>query len=410
MSYKFQADTPATLMGYWKRARDFLSFKGNIPALVVNRIVDSTGWNMLETIWQPYILGLGASMTVLGAFGSVYTALVSTLQLGTGELSDSIGRKRAIVLCYSFSIIGIVIAIFAGSWAMLVPTVVLWAVADSLGDPTMPPLFAESVGESQRGTAFSLFSLTWFLPGFYSYLVAGFLADSYGGHIILRILLVTEVASFLIFVVFVRETLRGRKPVDLRGIADNFRELLRPRGGLGSFYALAILNHLSWALLAGTFVGMVWRSFDLTLTQIGMLLNAFTIVAALSLLPMGKLVDRFGSRRPLILATALTCLLFTSYYLSTEFLSLLLAQILRGVSVALIEPASNTYLSNAVPEAERGKFFGSLNGLKGLASFPAPIIGAFLFEVYGFQGAALAGLICSLMAVALSLRVKKLDA
>jgi MFS family permease len=397
-------------MGFREKARDFLSLRGNLPALVVNRIVDSTGWNMLETIWQPYILGLGASMPVLGAFSSVYTALVSALQLGTGELSDSIGRKKAVVLCYSFSIIGIVIAIIAGSWAMLIPTIVLWAVADSLGDPTMPLLFAESVGEYQRGTAFSLFSLTWFLPGFYSYLIAGFLADKYGNHIILCILLVTEVASFLLFTVFVRETLKERKPVDLRRIANNFRELLRPRRGLGSFYALMILNHLSSALVAGTFVGMIWRSFDLTLTQIGALLNAFTVVAALSLLPMGKLVDRFGSRRPLILATALTCLLFTSYYLSREFLSLLLAQILRGVSVALIEPASNTYLSNAVPEAERGKFFGSLNGLKGLASFPAPIIGAFLFEVYGFQGAVLASLICSLTAAALSLRVKTLDA
>jgi MFS-type transporter involved in bile tolerance (Atg22 family) len=77
---------------------------------------------------------------------------------------------------------------------------------------------------------------------------------------------------------------------------------------------------------------------------------------------------------------------------------------IKVVAVALWDPSSNSYLSNSVPEAERGKFFGCLAGLRGLVSFPAPIIGAFIFEAHGFRGAVLASLLCSLMAVVLSFK------
>lgn len=208
-------------MGFAERVKDFFLMRGNIPALVLNRIVDSTGWNMFETIWQPYVIGLGASMPVLGAFDSIYTALISIFQLWTGELSDYLGRKKLIVFSYILSILGIVLTLLAGSWVILVPVIILFAVADAFLEPSISPLFAESVEEKQRGTAFSLLSLTWFLPGFYSYLAAGILADSFGDRLVIWVLMFTEMVSFVIFVAFVRETLTKKKAVDFRRTLQN---------------------------------------------------------------------------------------------------------------------------------------------------------------------------------------------
>lgn len=396
-------------MGFVERVKDFFLMSGNIPALVLNRIVDSTGWNMLETIWQPYVLSLGASMPILGAFDSVYTALISVFQLGTGELSDSIGRKKLMVFSYFLSLIGIVITLLAGSWMVLIPVIILYAVGDALLEPAISPMFAESVEETQRGTAFSLLSLTWFLPGFYSYIIAGYLAERFGNLLVIRILLATEIVSFLIFVVFVKETLAETKAVDFRRILENFLGLLKPRRGLGTFYALVILDRFAWALSGGIFVGMLWRSFGLSHMQIGILLNTFSVVTAFSLIPMGKLVDRHGSRRPLILSAVLSCMLFIGYFFSRDYQFLLLVQIIRGLAIAVWDPASNAYLLNAVPEDERGAFFGNLHGLKGLLAFPAPIIGALLFEAYGFHGTVLASFLLSLLALAVSFKIRKLE-
>jgi MFS-type transporter involved in bile tolerance (Atg22 family) len=41
---------------------------------------------------------------------------------------------------------------------------------------------------------------------------------------------------------------------------------------------------------------------------------------------------------------------------------ILLVQAVKGVAVALWDPSSRSYLSNSVPEAERGKFIGCLAG------------------------------------------------
>ena len=74
-------------MAIRERIRKLFLLRGNVPALVANRLVDSTGWNMMETIWQPYALSLGASMPVLGSFifeahgfwGAVLASLLCSL-------------------------------------------------------------------------------------------------------------------------------------------------------------------------------------------------------------------------------------------------------------------------------------------------------------------------------------------
>ena len=395
------------MMGVLDRIREFFLLRGNIPALVVNRVIDSTGWQMFEIIFQPYVLSLGGSIPVLGLINSVYTGLLSVLQFGTGELSDSWGRKRLMMISYILSLIGIVVAYFAGSWEIMILHAVIAGVGDSLGEPSIMPLFAESVEEDQRGTAFSLLSLCWFLPGFYAYLLAGYLAEGYGNRLIIGILFVTEALSFLIFAFFVKETLTEKRPVELGNFFRKARESLTPSGDLGVFYTFSILVQVAMAMSGGIFIAMIYESTDLTMLQIGTLSMALAVSTTLMLIPAGKVVDRFGSKRVLIASTLLGIALYCGYITSPVFYGLLALQILRGAIIALFNPAYQAYLSNAVDESERGKVYGSLNGLKGMFSIPAPIVGAFLFEAYGFAGTFSVSLVLTLLALGLSFRIRE---
>ncbi|MCK4438904.1 MFS transporter, partial [Candidatus Bathyarchaeota archaeon] len=148
-----------------------------MPSLFLSSLIECTGWNMWSLVWQPFVLCLGGSTYIIGFFNSLWGAIQSILQLGTGGLADSLGRKKLVNAYYLFSIIGIGLTLIVDSWVYLIPSILLFAVADSLGEPAFTPLFAESVDEKRHGTAFSLLSLTWFLPGFYSQLLAGFLGD-----------------------------------------------------------------------------------------------------------------------------------------------------------------------------------------------------------------------------------------
>jgi len=50
-----------------ERIRGFLGLRGNFLPIVVLELVSNVGWSMFEVIWQPYVLSLGATVSILGA-------------------------------------------------------------------------------------------------------------------------------------------------------------------------------------------------------------------------------------------------------------------------------------------------------------------------------------------------------
>lgn len=375
-----------------KRLDELLGLKGNLKALAVSEVVSDTGWNMYEVIWQPYVLSLGASMPVLGSLRGAQTALASALQLITGRVSDCVGRKQLLVASYVITIIGLSFTLFARSWIFLLPAVVLLSISHSLWEPVYAPLIAESVEPEERGTAFSLITLAWFLPGFYAPALAGFIADRYGFRRVLGIQLLTELSASIIFIVYVRETLKTRKRVEPRQLVKSLAEVYKPRLGLSKFYATMILNKFANAIGEGIFFGMLMKTFEFNMVQLGVLSNAFSVVVASSQLPFGRLVDRYGRRRFLVASKVMRVIVFIGYLVSRDFLGFLLCQVSLALAVSMWIPAFNAYVSNAVPEGERGRVFGDLNGLMGLLSFPAPILGALLYDAYGFKAPILVSL------------------
>ncbi|MCW4049420.1 MAG: hypothetical protein NWE89_06745 [Candidatus Bathyarchaeota archaeon] len=85
----------------------------------------------------------------------------------------------------------------------------------------------------------------------------------------------------------------------------------------------------------------------------------------------------------------------------------MILQVFHGLSIATWDPAYNSIIAKAVPENERGTFYGNLNGLKGFLGFPAPILGAYLFQRYGFTGTFSASIAMSMTALILALRLKE---
>ena len=139
------------------------------------------------------------------------------------------------------------------------------------------------------------------------------------------------------------------------------------------------------------------KTFDFTLFQLGILSNVFSVVVSTSQMPVGKLVDRYGRKRFLVLSSGVRTLAMGGYLVSGSFPSFLLFHGIFGFGESMWIPAYNAYLSNAVPDEERARFFGDLSGLMGLISFPAPILGALLYENWGFRAPILVSLLLSLL-------------
>jgi len=393
-------------LGYIDKLRDSLSLRGNMPGLVASGLIEGTAWQMHELVWQPYIISLGGSMATIGGMRSLWTLITNGLQFVTGSLCDSWGRKTVITGYYLASIAGLFITVLAWDWRWLIPAIVLYSIADSLGEPSFYPIFAESVDAKRIGLSISLLSLTWFLPGLYSKLFAGYLGDNVGLVNVLRLVLAGEVVATLVFLFGVEETLKERRPMDWPAVKNNIVGVLKPRGDLRDVYLLSILDRFSWAMNRGIFVAMLYESLGLSLLQIGVLMTVATATTSLALIPVGNLVDRHGSPMFLRASVLLAIASFAGYAVFRSFPVLVVLQVFRGLAMGLWDPSYNSFLAKAVPEGERGSLYGSINGLRGIIVFPAPLIGAYLFEGFGLRGTFAASIAVSSLALVIALRLR----
>ena len=384
-----------------KRLRKSSVLKGNIPALAMSDFVSSNGWSIFEVIWQPFVLSLGATISILGGLSSIHIILGSGLQVITGRFSDFRGRKSLQIVSFVLSIMAVTICLIVSAWIFLIPAVICFGLSTAFMEPANMSMIAESVKERKRGIAFGIIALTWFIPGLYASIIGGYLATLYGFSITLMIILFADLLSLLIFAIFVKETLSQKKNVNFHAILNSLKDLVRPKFGLSRFYVAVVLHNFRWALSSLIFYGMLTKTYHFTLFQLGILEAVFCAVTSLSQIPFGWLVDRYGRKTFLIISELARIIPLIGYIFSNTFFEFLIFRGMMGVAVAAWIPAFQAYISDAVPEEERARHIGDLNALGGLIAFPAPFVGGILFDAWGFD----APMLTSLILVAISLLV-----
>lgn len=139
-------------------------------------------------------------------------------------------------------------------------------------------------------------------------------------------------------------------------------------------------------ITSGILVTMFTQEFGFSLTEIGILLTIEMVAITLTSIPAGKALDKYSNRNGIIVALVLTVILFSGYALTSDYRTLMLLQVVKGVTIGLWDTSIMLYQNKIVSEGERGKTIGNINSIKGLVSIPAPFKGALLFGYIGFNG------------------------
>ncbi len=132
--------------------------------------------------------------------------------------------------------------------------------------------------------------------------------------------------------------------------------------------------------------------FDISYTQLGLLLTVFSATTGVTQTPFGFLVDRLGARRILIGGLIVEGLAFLAMGFSTNYLTLLALMVVAGCANGVYHPADYSILSASVSKQRMGQAF-SLHTFAGNAGFAvAPVTILFLSELFGWRnGLALCG-------------------
>jgi MFS transporter, ACS family, hexuronate transporter len=122
--------------------------------------------------------------------------------------------------------------------------------------------------------------------------------------------------------------------------------------------------------------------------QVGMLSSGLSLTWAIAGFTVGRLSDRLGSRKPVIvLGTIAFCLCSVVSGLAASFLMLLGARIIMGAAEGGVMPVSHAMIASEVDEDHRGLAMGVAQNLGSnvLGSTAAPLILVPLALAYGWQ-------------------------
>jgi EmrB/QacA subfamily drug resistance transporter len=147
------------------------------------------------------------------------------------------------------------------------------------------------------------------------------------------------------------------------------------------------------------------EEFDVGLATSGWLITGYLIAMA-SLLPVGgKIGDRFGRRRMVLLGLILFGGSSIASGLAPNLPTLLAFRIMQGVAGAMITPNTGALIRESVPENRRGMAFGILGAIIGIAAGLGPPLGGALVEGAGWRAVFFVNIIVIVPAFILGWRI-----
>jgi DHA1 family multidrug resistance protein-like MFS transporter len=392
-----------------------LLLQGNVRILATTSFVTGTKVGMLNTTLQPFVLSLGLGLPVLGllqALGSRPWGLSSSLiQPFAGHYADLFGRKFIIALGSVVSILSMILFLLAAtvhSWPILLTAFLLFGLG-LLSSPASQAVVAESVNlqPAKMDVAFSTVFFFTSVPGAVTAIVAGVLADALGYYLVFAVAVVLESANLVILLTKLRETRLGGRlaGAPLKRNSFSFRASLKlPRGFLGFFATLAT-DAFSFTITSSIFYGMLVKQYGYSNTDIGLIVGTLSFAIILAQYPAARFLVRVGPKRSLAFSEFLSVLVLLGWNLAISLPVFLFLSVLFGVSIATWVPALQSLIMTHAPPEERGSLGGKLAAFRGLAAFPAPIIGGILFDKFGYHAPIMMSLVGIVLAVVMIVKL-----
>ena len=181
------------------------SLSAACQAGLVNNLNDGMAWGLLPLFYA----SRGLAITEIGILAAAYPAVWGLAQIGTGALSDRVGRKPLIVAGMLVQAGGIGLIAGSSTFALWLLAAAILGLGTAMVYPTLIAAVADSAGPDWRGAAVGVYRL-WRDLGFAAgAIVAGLLADRAGMPFAIGAVAVVTAASGLVVLGRMREARLG---------------------------------------------------------------------------------------------------------------------------------------------------------------------------------------------------------
>jgi DHA1 family tetracycline resistance protein-like MFS transporter len=372
----------------------WLKERRNVATLAVISALRGAWFNLRGVIWQPFVLSLGIPMGSLGGLESLTDLTRIIVQPMVGSASDIYGRKKFLLAREVLVLAAGLLFIFAESWPLLFLGVILVGLSSALY-PIWNSVVAESSEPSELGYIYSVIGTVNMALGLVATMAAGVIASTYGYRMVFVV--ASAIGLITILTVWMRlpETMarKSDSKLSLGRLAGSLVGSLKPPRYLWGFYIAMSVDLIAFNMGYRLLFGMLSDGYGYTPYMLGVVMTVLTAANALSQIPLGKLMDRYGYVRFMFISQILACVVIGFMLYSKSYAIVIAAQALMGVAASFWSPAEQAWIAINVDPEKRAQAIASYSTFRGLASLPAPFIGGLLFDAYGFDIPMLANLV-----------------
>ena len=343
---------------------------------------------------------LGAPVSAIGLIESLAEAAASFLKVGSGWLSDHVGRRKPLIaIGYALSNVAKPVLALSQTW----PAVLVLRITDRIGKGvrTAPrdALIADSCTAEQRGRSFgvhrALDTVGAAIGPFIAWAVLSLSPGAY--RTVFLISVIPGALAILLVLAAVRDV--GKRSSAHRAAPISFKDFSRP---------LVVFTAISFVFAVGNSSDalLILRAQDLGARDavIPLMYVVFNVIGALVAAPLGARSDVIGRRRMLIFGFTGYALVYLGFALVETSVAPWLLFALYGIPYAATEGMARAYVVDLAGEGRRATVLGAYTFVLGIAALFASTIGGVLWDTVS-HSAPFVFSACLMAAAALALGV-----
>ena len=359
-----------------------------------------------EELWKKYLPkyleSLGASVTVVGLFGTSEDFLDALYQYPGGWLADHWGRRRAFLTFLVAAVAGYLIYLLSPSWPFLFLGLAFATTWQSMASPVIFATIGDALPRERRAMGFTVQSMLKRVPMVVSPLLGGVMIGALGLRTGIRTGLLITIVLVAIAIPALRVinvSLVSRDSVKLWGVWKSFHSTLKRL--LVSDIAIRTCEGM-----ADLFVVLyVTNITGVTIPRYGILVAVQLATAIVLYIPSAKMADRLG-RKPFVIATFLCFAFFPiAVVLAPDFKWLVCAFIVGGMR-EIGEPSRKAMIVDLAQHDFLARTVGLYYLVRSLSITPASAIGGLLWRIRPQTPFIVAGLVGIIGTFLFATRVK----
>ena len=374
------------------------------------QLVTAIGFSSIFPFLPLYVAELGSStsLSIELLAGLVFSAQALTMMLASpvwGSLADRYGRKLMVERAtFGGAVVVLLMAFVTTAEQLVALRAIQGLITGTLAAANA--LVAAAVPRQRMGYAMGTLQVALGAGLALGPLIGGLAADTFGYSSAFFITSAMLVIAGLLVLFGVEERFEPLLSLTRSPLAfwDEWKTIVRG-SGVSLSYGMRFISQLGRTMilpLLPLFIADLLLDQSRLNTFTGLVVAISSVTITLSALVLGRIGDRAGHRRILIVSMLLVGLLYIPQSFVTEGWQLLLLMALVGIAMGGVIPSISALLARYSRPGAEGAVFGLDNSVRAGARALAPLLGAAAALIFGIRATFLVAGIVFLLGAGLA--------